>query len=90
VTAAPLPGWYPDPAGVADLYRWWDGVGWTDAISESAQAPRPGLTPVLDAGDAEAASEPDATMAGRPRSSALRTAVVLTCGFAVFIAFSVC
>jgi len=55
VTAAPEPGWYPDPAGVTDLFRWWDGQDWTDAISESTQAPSPPrrLPPELEFGDPE-------------------------------------
>lgn len=31
MTSAPQPGWYADPAGVADL-RWWDGGRWTDGV----------------------------------------------------------
>lgn len=31
MTSAPQPGWYADPAGVADL-RWWDGARWTDGV----------------------------------------------------------
>ena len=41
MSAAPRPGWYPDPAGTPELYRWWDGGGWTQAISESPRAPSP-------------------------------------------------
>lgn len=41
MSAAPRPGWYPDPAGTPELYRWWDGGDWTEAISESPRAPSP-------------------------------------------------
>ena len=53
------PGWYPDPAGATDLFRWWDGQDWTDAISESTQAPTPPrrLPRDLESGDFESASE---------------------------------
>ncbi|MCZ2859634.1 DUF2510 domain-containing protein [Blastococcus sp. VKM Ac-2987] len=26
------PGWYPDPSGVPDTVRWWDGTGWSDVM----------------------------------------------------------
>ena len=41
MTAAARPGWYADPAGDHDLFRWWDGTEWTEATSDSAQAPPP-------------------------------------------------
>jgi hypothetical protein len=32
-TGLPPPGWQPDPAG-RYRWRWWDGQGWTDYVSE--------------------------------------------------------
>jgi hypothetical protein len=77
VTIAPRPGWYPDPAGSDELFRWWDGRFWTDAISESDQSPAP--VSLLSAG---VAFDPDA----RKSSSAVKKLLVLTAGFAVFVA----
>lgn len=37
----PRPGWYPDPAGVPQRYRWWDGERWSQAVGESPNAPPP-------------------------------------------------
>jgi Protein of unknown function (DUF2510) len=80
VTAAPRPGWYPDPAGATGLYRWWDGSHWAEVTSDSAQAPPP--IPVL--GEA-------ATGAGalRRRASPLRIAATLGIGFALFVSASI-
>jgi hypothetical protein len=38
-------GWYPDPGGVPNLYRYWDGQAWSAATSPNPQAapPPPGL-----------------------------------------------
>lgn len=36
-----VPGWYPDPAGSADTYRWWTGEGWTDLLTNDSAAPPP-------------------------------------------------
>ncbi len=78
MTAAPEPGWYPDPAGAPDLFRWWDGQDWTDAISESAQAPTP---PRQLTGDPEIADVPRTTRSWR-------RAVALTLGVALFLSAS--
>jgi hypothetical protein len=64
VTNAPRPGWYPDPAGTADSYRWWDGRQWTQSLSSSPNSPIP-----LD-------SSPVETELPRRRSVA-RTAIAL-------------
>ncbi len=40
-------GWYPDPGGVPNLYRYWDGRTWSAATSANPQSPAPsrGLLP---------------------------------------------
>jgi hypothetical protein len=40
-------GWYPDPGGVPNLYRYWDGQAWSAATSPNPQSPPPsqGLVP---------------------------------------------
>ena len=78
MTVAPRPGWYPDPAGAAGLYRWWDGDSWAEVTSDSAQAPPP-LPVETEAGAG----------ATRRRASPLRVVVVLTLGFALFVSASI-
>lgn len=34
-------GWYPDPGGVPNLYRYWDGQAWSAATSPNPMAPPP-------------------------------------------------
>jgi hypothetical protein len=34
-------GWYPDPGGGQDLYRYWDGHAWSAATSPNPSAPPP-------------------------------------------------
>ncbi len=80
MTAAPESGWYPDPAGPADTFRWWDGQDWTDATSESAQTPAP--VAQRDLGPARV------DRAARRRTSSLRHVVVLAIGLALFLTAS--
>lgn len=76
MSTAPRPGWYRDPAGVDEHFRWWDGEEWTDAISTSAQAAAPALP-----WHSSAMFAPRA----RPRSG-VQLLFTMTCGFAVFVA----
>ena len=58
-TVTPVPAWYPDPAGHADL-RWWNGASWTAEVRSTAVAagpsptvaptPTPTLAPTEDRG----------------------------------------
>lgn len=54
---APKPGWYPDPAGTAEMYRWWDGQDWTLAISETPHAAPPAEPPPVAAAPAPVSEE---------------------------------
>ena len=79
MSAAPRPGWYPDPAGTPELYRWWDGGDWTEAISESPRAPSPRL-------HSPARPEDDLV---RRRPSRLRSVVALLLCLALFLSATV-
>jgi hypothetical protein len=35
------PGWYPDPGGVPNLYRYWDGQAWTNQLTSQPGGPSP-------------------------------------------------
>jgi Protein of unknown function (DUF2510) len=76
VTNAPRPGWYPDPAGTADSYRWWDGDQWTDSLSSSPSAPAPDGNAVAPAGPPR-------------RRSAFRAAIALLVIVALFLSAGV-
>lgn len=89
----PVEGWYPDPAGTAQL-RWWDGYSWTDdylpddtvqdygadSYSEADQA----LT--YDAGYRDAAPTDGSVPQARPKAPAkqLATTVILSLLIAAF------
>lgn len=38
-------GWYPDPAGQPQTYRYWDGQSWSAETTGDPYAPAPGSTP---------------------------------------------
>jgi len=79
VSAAPRPGWYPDPAGTPELYRWWDGGDWTEAISESPRAPSPRL---------HSPARPEDDLVRRPPSR-LRSLVALLLCLALFLSATI-
>ena len=35
------PGWYPDPLGPGEAYRWWDGSQWTEHVRPAEPAAQP-------------------------------------------------
>lgn len=73
MTAAPRPGWYPDPAGHHDQstagFRWWDGSDWTDDLADSPRSPAPSVP--------------------RARHTPLRRVVALVVALALFVGASV-
>lgn len=89
----PVEGWYPDPAGTAQL-RWWDGYSWTDdylpddtvqdygadSYSEADQAY------IYDAGYRDAAPTDGSVPQARPKAPAkqLATTVILSLLIAAF------
>ncbi len=44
MTSAPRTGWYPDPGGRSDTFRWWNGGDWTEHTSGTPHAPEPAVT----------------------------------------------
>ena len=89
----PVEGWYPDPAGTAQL-RWWDGYSWTDdylpddtvqdygadSYSEADQAY------TYDAGYRDTAPTDSSVPQARPKAPAkqLATTVILSLLIASF------
>ena len=61
-------GWFLDPAGTSETYRWWDGQGWTRWLShDSASAPPVAVPPAA----------PSEALAGRSVRIPLAVALVV-------------
>lgn len=84
------PGWYPDPGGVPNLYRYWDGRAWTNQLSQQPGAPPTG--PAAQSGQLPTAGQLPTTQQFAPappispRRSGRRWLIVL---IAVVIAVAV-
>ena len=59
-------GWFADPSGKINTFRWWDGQGWTRWLSADAAAPDPGPVP-------RRAAHHQTTVAAEPPPSAEAT-----------------
>ncbi|MFZ0141101.1 MAG: DUF2510 domain-containing protein [Aeromicrobium sp.] len=59
------PGWYWDPQGMPNLFRWWDGEGWTDHVS-----------PIRNVGPPAVASGPAPSEDGRFHAGGLSCAAL--------------
>ncbi|SDR68805.1 Protein of unknown function [Friedmanniella luteola] len=66
--SAPDPGWYADPSGSADVFRWWDGAAWSRWLSRDATVGPPEQAPTLapPVDPADAAGPPPTPPAGVP------------------------
>lgn len=99
----PVEGWYPDPAGTAQL-RWWDGYSWTDdylpddtvqdygadSYSEADQAYTgfQDAAPTDDAGYRDAAPTDDSVPQARPKAPAKQLATTVILSLLI-VAFTV-
>ena len=99
----PVEGWYPDPAGTAQL-RWWDGYSWTDdylpddtvqdygadSSSEADQAYTgfQDAAPTYDAVYRDAAPTDDSVPQARPKAPAKQLATTVILSLLI-VAFTV-
>lgn len=88
----PVEGWYPDPAGTAQL-RWWDGYSWTDDYLPDDTVQDYGADSYSEADQAytgfqDAAPTDDSVPQARPKAPAkqLATTVILSL---LIVAFTV-
>lgn len=73
------PGWYADPSGSPESYRWWDGGNWTRWLSDDPQAPAPApeLPADLAAGDAYAQVDHDQPAIRLPFAVGITVGVII-------------
>ena len=72
------PGWFPDPSGDPETFRWWDGAAWTRWLSRDAGIP----APLVGAGsatpaDGSAPATPAEERVGLPAAVVITLAVVV-------------
>lgn len=68
---ASAPGWYADPTGSVETYRWWDGDGWTRWLSDDPDAGEP----ESDSGQPPPAEPPAEPPAKPPAEPSAETSV---------------
>ncbi|MCL2528952.1 MAG: DUF2510 domain-containing protein [Coriobacteriia bacterium] len=51
-------GWYPDPSGDASKLRYWDGLQWTNDITDSRAVARPAQPPQLPVQPTQVPAQP--------------------------------
>lgn len=81
------PGWYPDPAGTPNSFRWWDGQNWTSATTTTPATTPPPQDAVPQVGP-EAGPGTDAEpgkRAGLPLIIGIGAAVLVLIAAAVFV-----
>ena len=66
----PAAGWFPDPAGRTDSYRWWDGAAWTRYLTTD---------PTVQ-GPADAGTQGDSRETASPAGVDRRTGATTTVG----------
>ncbi|WP_084678032.1 DUF2510 domain-containing protein [Actinopolymorpha alba] len=67
------PGWYVDPSGLPDTFRWWDGRQWTQALTSDQTSPAPApadAAPVVPPGQSSEAAVDRPADAVQPPASA--------------------
>ena len=65
-----MPGWYPDPAGQPNRFRYWDGQQWSEVTTDNPYLPPPpppgAVPPPQQPSDQPAAGEPTAAAPSEP------------------------
>ena len=62
-----MPGWYPDPAGTPNRFRYWDGRAWSPDTTDNPAAAAPGSAGPRAGDGSGGSSSPAAPQPGRRR-----------------------